>query len=529
MIAIVKPEPVAPSLDVPLDSVSVRGLARLLEAMPGAEAALWPKWTPYIPHEPTGKQLAFLLLPHREALFGGSAGGGKSDALLAGALQYVDVPGYSAVIFRKSFADLKKRGALIDRSLEWLSGTDARWYPQEHVWRFPSGATLAFSYLDNPSDLQHHQSAEYQAIFFDELTQFWEEDYTWMFSRLRTTKCPHHVNRPDLGPQGDPKCPSCRQYALVSHVPLRVRGATNPGNLGHQWVKNRFAITNVNGVYRGMNPKRPFIPAFVKDNPYLDQQQYKESLSNLDPVTREQLLRGDWGVSMSGRFKKQWVRYYSINGDYIVLGRDRHGMTFLKRDCRLWMICDPAASTGEIWRRGNVGVMPGEPSWTVVSSFYVTPNWDLLWWKVHRVRVEIPGVLEAIRSEFNQRIADRDGQPEFIGIEDSGLGIGVFQMALLAGLPVKPMRPMGNDKIVRATDAINRMERGKIWLPEQAPWLEDCETELFTWTGHPMEQADQIDTLAYAALEVSREAGSDAPMTGDSMPMAMSTAGGLPW
>jgi phage terminase large subunit-like protein len=173
--------------------------------------------------------------------------------------------------------------------------------------------------------------------------------------------------------------------------------------------------------------------------------------------------------------------------------------------------------------------MPGEPSWTVVSSFYVTPNWDLLWWKVHRVRVEIPGVLEAIRSEFNQRIADRDGQPEFIGIEDSGLGIGVFQMALLAGLPVKPMRPMGNDKIVRATDAINRMERGKIWLPEQAPWLEDCETELFTWTGHPMEQADQIDTLAYAALEVSREAGSDAPMTGDSMPMAMSTAGGLPW
>ncbi len=430
----------------------------------------------------------------------------NSDALLMAALQYVDVPGYSALIFRKSFADLKKRGALIDRSLEWLGGTDARWYPQEHVWRFPSGATLAFSYLDNPGDLQHHQSAEYQFCGFDELTQFWEEDYSWMFSRLRATRCPFHVNRPDLGPDGDPRCPSCLQYAPLSRVPIRMRGATNPGGLGHVWVKNRFSISNVNGSYRGTNLKRPFVPAYVQDNPYIDYKEYKASLSNLDPVTREQLLRGDWGVSTSGRFKKQWCRYYSVSGDYIVLGRNRQGPTFKKSECRLWMIVDPAASAVEIWKRGNVGVSPGEPSWTVVSSFLVTPSWDILWWKVRRVRVEVPGVLATIREEYHERISDRDGTPEFIGIEDSGLGIGVYQMCNAAGLPVRPMRPMGCDKVVRATDAMNRMERGKIWLPEQAPWLEDCETELFTWTGHPMEQADQIDTLSYAALMVSQEA-----------------------
>jgi predicted phage terminase large subunit-like protein len=134
-----------------------------------------------------------------------------------------------------------------------------------------------------------------------------------------------------------------------------------------------------------------------------------------------------------------------------------------------------------------------------------------------------------MRTQFQQHIMDGDGQPEFIGIEDSGSGIGVYQLATSIGLPTRPMRPMGKDKLVRANDAMNRMERGKIWLPEQATWLEKCESEVFTWTGHPMELDDQIDTLAYAALEVSREAGSDAPMTGDSMPMAMSTAGGLPW
>ncbi len=500
----------------------------LLTVYPKLEAVSWPKWTDYIPHQPTAKQLAFLMLPHEEALFGGSAGGGKSDALLMAALQYVDVPSYSAVIFRKSFADLKKRGALIDRSLDWLSNTDAKWYPQEHVWKFPTRgvpATIAFSYLDNPGDLQHHQSAEYQFIAFDELTQFWEEDYTYLFSRLRTTKCPYHANT-----NPDPDCQSCREYAPLSRVPLRVRAATNPGGLGHQWVKNRFVITNVDGKYIGMNPKRPFIPAFVSDNPYLDQQQYIKSLSNLDPVTREQLLRGDWGVAMQGRFKKVWVRYYSTSGDYIVLGKNRNGPAYLKNECRLFLTVDPAASTVDIWKRGNVGVNPGEPSWTVISSWYLTKDWNLVWWWCHRIRVEVPGVLDAIRSQFKQRIADRDGQPEFIGIEDSGLGIGVFQMVANAGLPVRALRPMGQDKLVRATPAINAMEMGKVWLPEQAIWLEECETELFTWTGHPMEQADQIDTLAYAGQIRTEEAcGYEQPVSKSNMPMAVASSPGNPW
>lgn len=70
------------------------------------QAALTPRTTEYIVHRPYPKQAAFMILDCKEAFYGGAAGGGKSDALLMCALQYVDQPGYSAIIFRKTFADL---------------------------------------------------------------------------------------------------------------------------------------------------------------------------------------------------------------------------------------------------------------------------------------------------------------------------------------------------------------------------------------------------------------------------------------
>jgi phage terminase large subunit-like protein len=83
---------------------------------------------------------------------------------------------------------------------------------------------------------------------------------------------------------------------------------------------------------------------------------------------------------------------------------------------------------------------------------------------------------------------------------------------------------MGRDKLARSIDAQNRMERGKIWLPEQAGWLDDFEIEVFGWTAHPDEQDDQIDTLSNAALYVSSEAcGSEVEVNGGlGSPMAFS-------
>lgn len=235
---------------------------------------LHPKMTKYIPHLPYAKQQAFLLLDCREAFYGGSAGGGKSDALLMAALQYVDVPGYSAIIFRKTYADLNKPGALIDRAMNWLkpflATKEVRWVDKNKQFIFPSGATLQFGYMETPKDRFKYDGGEYQFIGFDELMHFHEICYTYMFSRLRRVK--------------------------GHEVPLRMRGASNPpDSMEGMWVKTRFIDEGpVNG--------RIFIPAGMDDNPFLDRESYESALKELDPVSYKRLRDGEWDIQPKGTF-----------------------------------------------------------------------------------------------------------------------------------------------------------------------------------------------------------------------------------
>ena len=242
---------------------------------------------PYVPHTPFVPQHVFLALDElgiEEALYGGAAGGGKSDALLTAALKYVDIPGYAALLLRKSYSDLALPGAIMDRSKEWLHETDARWSEVDKKWTFPTGATLSFGYLQSANDKYRYQGAEFQMVGFDELTQFDETDYRYLLSRLR---------RPSEGP--------------LSHVPLRMRAATNPGGRGHRWVKRRF-IDQLSDPDDPVDTptkarRRVFIPAKLRDNPATDRAAYAEKLAGLDPQTRAQLLDGDWNAREPG----DWV------------------------------------------------------------------------------------------------------------------------------------------------------------------------------------------------------------------------------
>lgn len=214
----------------------------------------------FIPHTPHPQQAKFLELDCLEALYGGAAGGGKSDALLMAALQYVHVPGYAAILFRRTYQDLALPGAIMSRSHEWLAGTSAHWNGTDKRWLFPAGTTLSFGYLDTERDKYRYQSAEFQTVGFDELTQFGETPYRYLFSRLR------------------------RKEGVK--VPLRMRAATNPGGIGHEWVRRRFLS--------GEPDAPPFVPAKLEDNPSVDVEAYDDALARLDPTTRKQLREGVW-------------------------------------------------------------------------------------------------------------------------------------------------------------------------------------------------------------------------------------------
>jgi predicted phage terminase large subunit-like protein len=191
-----------------------------------------------------------------------------------GALQFVDVPGYAALLLRRTFSDLEKPESLIPRSHEWLGPTPARWHGTSRHWSFPSGATLSFGHLDTDNDVYQYQSAAYQFIGFDELTQFNDWQFRYLFSRLRR-------------PEG-------------MNVPLRMRAGSNPGGIGHRWVKERF-------IREGRREGRWFIPSRLADNPFIDQVAYRASLAKLDHITRRQLEDGDWEVTEGGLlFKRHW-------------------------------------------------------------------------------------------------------------------------------------------------------------------------------------------------------------------------------
>lgn len=207
-----------------------------------------------------------------------SAGGGKSIAQLMAALQFVDIPGYSAILFRKTYSDLSLPGALISVAKEWLAPftekKEVHWSDKEKKFTFPSGATLAFGYLESSNDCYRYQGAEFQYIGFDECTHISPENYRYLFSRLRKS--------------------------ISLSVPLRFRATCNPGGEYGEYYYDRF-------FKEGKEKGRIFIQAGISDNPYIDAVQYKEALSELDPITRAQLEDGNWEIKQSGNmFDRKW-------------------------------------------------------------------------------------------------------------------------------------------------------------------------------------------------------------------------------
>lgn len=247
------------------------------------------------PHE--GQQTRFLSSPAFEALFGGAAGPGKTECLVMEALRQVHHPRYNAILFRRTFPRLDSADGMIARSQLWYPAYGGRFNSQKHYWTFPSGARVYFGAMELEQDRLTYQGAQFAFIGFDELTEFTERQYMYLFTRCRV-----------------PADSGLRAY---------VRAATNPGNLGHYWVKNRFVTTDiVNQIkyFARVEDKdirvakshpdslsRAFYPALMSDNPSVDPEYRRRILMNPDPVEIARLLGGDWDAeNTTGRIYPNW-------------------------------------------------------------------------------------------------------------------------------------------------------------------------------------------------------------------------------
>lgn len=402
---------------------------------------------PFCPHVPhPGPQATFLALDDLEVLFGGAAGGGKSDALLMAALQYVEVPGYAALLLRRTYADLAKPGALMERAANWFRFTAARWNEQKKTWTFPSGATISFGYLEHEQDKFNYQSAEFQMIAFDELSQFSETQYRYLFSRLRRL-------------EGMP-------------VPLRMRGATNPGA---EWVKDRFGIDSKSVEVQRHPEGRIFVPSRLSDNPSVDQEEYLRAMDQLDFVTRQQLVMGDWDIQAEGNmFRRAWFPL-------------KDAVPAIGQAVRYWDLAATEAKAGK------------DPDWTVGLKLLALPDRTFFVADVLRTR-STPGDVKKLIAQT----AALDGKACAVWMEQepgsSGKTVVADYVKELPGFSVYGLRSTGS-KITRARPVSAQAEAGNIAVLN-AGWTDSFLQEL---TLFPQEGVhdDQVDALsgAFEALQ----------------------------
>ena len=224
----------------------------------------------------------------RFLLYGGAAGGGKTEALLwaiLGIAQDTRFKNIKIAVFRKTFPEIEK--FFILRALENYPSDEYRYTQKDHSMKFhKTGATVWFNYCENEADVIKYQGAEFDVLVFDEITHHTEYVYTYLRTRMRTS--------------------------TPGFTPILI-ATTNPGGVGHQWVKRlwvdrddyndgeRMVHQNGEWIMRSMEQTAKnylFIPAKVWDNQALikNDPNYVTSLMALPEMDKRALLEGDWNI-----------------------------------------------------------------------------------------------------------------------------------------------------------------------------------------------------------------------------------------
>ena len=438
---------------------------------PGTERRYGPPdgWTP------NARQAQFLNADDVEVLYGGPTRCGKTAALVLAALRFAHVPGYAALILRRTHAELKQPDGPAALALEWLGSLPgAKWNGTEMNFRLPcpgGGESLfQFGYLLDPQDHLRYQGGAYQFFGFDELTHFREAQYTWMFSRLS-------------------------RRTSMAGVPVRFRCTANPGGPGHDWVKRRFGLHGIpQDAVRTPDGDdgsvRVFIPGRLEDNPGVDHATTRAGLRRIsDPAVRRQLEDGDWDVVPGGAvFRAAPPTYRDVpEGLAIGIGVD-FAYTVDKGDYSV------AVVLGKRW----------------VPDNGVAGHWRYYWLDTVRERVEAPAFAPRLKA-LKQRYPTALWRAYIGGTEKSneawlrasGVNVGaVFtgsQSKLKRALPVASA---WNGREPDPDDPNDRGEPQRIWMPERGTWVHEAQAEVLSFTGEDGRGHDDVPDALSAAHDV---------------------------
>lgn len=228
---------------------------------------------------PTKKQALFHSSSADEVLYGGAAGGGKSRAIVMEAtIDALEHPGIDSYLFRKTYPELE--ATLISEALRCIPRELYKYSKTSHDMLFQNGSALHFRFCRNLEDALKYQGTEMHRLYIDELTHFSQEVYDYLKTRLRAPK--------RLG------------------IKPKIRLTTNPGGVGHGWVKAAFIDGKVPFEIHKISVKseilgetrevtRQYIPAYATDNPHLSSD-YIIELEQKPPALKKALLLGDWNV-----------------------------------------------------------------------------------------------------------------------------------------------------------------------------------------------------------------------------------------
>jgi phage terminase large subunit len=233
-----------------------------------------PDRTMVLPYTPFPKQEQFHASAAKYRLFGGAAGPGKSRALLMEAvLQANEYPGANTLLLRRTFPELEQSLLLYFRRDVPRELYDS-FNESKHVVTWHNGSTTRFGYCQRENDVYQYQGAEFLFIGIDELTLFTLRQWQFLTSRNR--------------------CPVPGAFPCMA-------GATNPGNIGHAWVKSLWIDKQPAPGMENPGEYDPadyeFIPARVSDNPiYAGDESYLKTLRALPSHLKRAFLDGDWEV-----------------------------------------------------------------------------------------------------------------------------------------------------------------------------------------------------------------------------------------